>query len=131
MEFWIFLKILQRNLVTPLEILKNFPSFGYFLVSSSFQYLDKIVSFNLVLLNPSLTNVSILHPLKTPENQRFSGVFRGYKMGRLLRNGLIKALFSVISWAFWALELWQIMIRQFVFLLRAKLQFLLEEWNLW
>ena len=27
-------------------------------------------------------------PLKTPENQRFSGVFRGYKMGTLARNGL-------------------------------------------
>ena len=27
-------------------------------------------------------------PLKAPENQRFAGVFRGYKMGRLVRNGL-------------------------------------------
>ena len=26
------------------------------------------------------TNVSILHPLKTSENQRFYNVFRGYKM---------------------------------------------------
>ena len=27
-------------------------------------------------------------PLKTPKNQRFSGVFRGYKKGTLARNGL-------------------------------------------
>ena len=27
-------------------------------------------------------------PLKTPENQRFAAVFRGYKMGTLARNGL-------------------------------------------
>ena len=38
--------------------------------------------------NPFLANVPILYPLKTPENQRFSGVFRGYKMGTLARNGL-------------------------------------------
>ena len=28
-------------------------------------------------------------PLETPENQRFSGVFRRYKMGKLARNWLI------------------------------------------
>ena len=31
-------------------------------------------------------------PLKTPENQRFSGVFRGYKMRALVRNGVIAVL---------------------------------------
>ena len=40
------------------------------------------------LLKPFLANVPILCPLKTPENQRFSGVFRGYKMGKLARNEL-------------------------------------------
>ena len=34
-------------------------------------------------INPFLANVPILYPLKTPENQRFSGVFRAYKMGTL------------------------------------------------
>ena len=38
---------------------------------------------------PFLANVSILYPLKTPENQRFSCVFRGNKMGTLDRNGLM------------------------------------------
>ena len=37
-----------------------------------------------------LANVFILYPLKTPENQRFSSVFRGYKMGTTAKNGLIK-----------------------------------------
>ena len=34
---------------------------------------------NLGKLNPFLTNVPILYPLKIPENLWFSGVFRGYK----------------------------------------------------
>ena len=41
------------------------------------------------VLKPFLANVFVLHPLKAPENQRFSGVFRRYKMGALVRNGLI------------------------------------------
>ena len=35
------------------------------------------------LINPLHANVPILYPLKTPENLKFSGVFRGYKMGAL------------------------------------------------
>ena len=43
----------------------------------------------LTSLNPFQANVPILYPLKKPENQRFSGVFRGYnKMGTLAWNGL-------------------------------------------
>ena len=41
-----------------------------------------------LLINPFLANVPILYHLKTPENLWFSGVFRGYKMGTLARNGL-------------------------------------------
>ena len=41
-----------------------------------------------VLTNPFLANIPILHPLKTPESQRFSGVFRGYKMGTIAKNEL-------------------------------------------
>ena len=37
--------------------------------------------------NPFPTNFPISYPLKTSENQRFSGVFRGYKMGTLAGNG--------------------------------------------
>ena len=40
------------------------------------------------LFNPFLANAPILYPLQTPENQRFSGVFRGYKIGTLARNVL-------------------------------------------
>ena len=42
----------------------------------------------LELINLFQINVFILYPMKTPEKQRFSGVFRGYKMGALARNGL-------------------------------------------
>ena len=40
--------------------------------------------------DPFMANIAILYPLKTPENLWFSGVFRGYKMGTLARNGSIK-----------------------------------------
>ena len=34
------------------------------------------------------TNVPILDSLKTPENLRFSDVFKGYRSGTLVENGL-------------------------------------------
>ena len=40
-------------------------------------------------LNPFMANNSILHPLKSPENQKFYVIFRDYEMGLLARNGLI------------------------------------------
>ena len=43
-----------------------------------------------LFINIFPANGPILEPLKTPENQRFSGVFRGYKMGILARNGLMQ-----------------------------------------
>ena len=39
-------------------------------------------------INPFLANVLILYTLKSSENQRFSGVFRGYKMRALAKNSL-------------------------------------------
>ena len=36
---------------------------------------------------PFSTNVSLLHPLKTSQNLRFSDVFRGYRSGKLVENG--------------------------------------------
>ena len=42
-----------------------------------------------IALNPFLANVPISYPLKTTEHQRYSGVFWGYKMGILVRNGII------------------------------------------
>ena len=44
----------------------------------------------LVHINPFPASVPILHPLKTPENQKASGVFRDYKIGVMTQNGLIK-----------------------------------------
>ena len=40
------------------------------------------------LLNIFSTNVKLLYPLKTSENRRFSDVFRGYRSGTLVENGL-------------------------------------------
>ena len=48
-------------------------------------------------VNPFLANVPILYPRKTPENLWFSGVFRRYKMGKFVRNGLIKQRSWVVS----------------------------------
>ena len=39
-------------------------------------------------LNPFLAIIPILNPLKASENQWFFGVFRGYKMETVIRNGL-------------------------------------------
>ena len=39
-------------------------------------------------VNPFSTNVSLLHPLKTLENLEFSDVFKGYRSGTLIENGL-------------------------------------------
>ena len=41
-------------------------------------------------VNPFLVNIPILCPMNSPENQRFSGEFRGHKMGILVRNGSIE-----------------------------------------
>ena len=43
----------------------------------------------LISLNPYLANISISCLPKTPENQRFSRIFRGRKIGTLAGNGLI------------------------------------------
>ena len=50
-------------------------------------------------LNPYLSNIPILQPLKTktPENLWFSGVFRGYKMGKLARNELNSVTLSNLT----------------------------------
>ena len=78
-----------------LEIFKKFPEeflkWKLYLLKKYMQWENsKTAFFSTVILriNPSLTNVPILYPLKKPENQRFSCVFRGNKIGTLTRNGL-------------------------------------------
>ena len=46
-----------------------------------------ILSSSRIMVNPFSTNVPLLYPLKT-ENFRFSDVFRGYRSGTLVENGL-------------------------------------------
>ena len=43
---------------------------------------------NVGVINPFSTSAPLLHPLKTSENRRFSDVFRGYRSGTLVENGL-------------------------------------------
>ena len=47
--------------------------------------------------NPFLTNVSLLYPLKTSENQLFSDVFRGYRSGTLVENGSKQLILPISS----------------------------------
>ena len=47
----------------------------------------KNIFFETANINLFLANVPILKPLKIPENQRFSGVFRRYKVGTWLNIG--------------------------------------------
>ena len=78
-------------------------------------------------------------PLKTPENQRFSGVFRGYKMGTSAGNGLIEKmqliwlmsalffLFGLVKWCcgenIWSMSLYLLMSPWFFGKLTLKLHF--------
>lgn len=57
----------------------------YFSVAS-FMFIK--TSEQLHLISPLLANVPISYPLTTPENQTFSGIFRGHKVGILTINGL-------------------------------------------
>ena len=66
-----------------------------YLQSYSLSFLFKRLSvsnlhWRTLAFNTFLANVSILYPLKTPENLRFSGFFRGYKMRTLARKRLMK-----------------------------------------
>ena len=55
-----------------------FNEFSFFILSHSLPYPLKWLTLKkFYFLNLFLVNVPILYSLKTPENQRFSGVFRG------------------------------------------------------
>ena len=52
--------------------------------------LGRLVSYTKIVnrLNLFSTNVPLLYPLKTSENRMFSDIFRGYRSGTLVENGL-------------------------------------------
>ena len=51
---------------------------------------DQTIPIRFILFfNPFSTNAPLLYPLKTSKNHRFSEVFRGYRSGTLVENGLI------------------------------------------
>ena len=79
--------------------------------------------------------------MKTPENQRFSGIFRGYKMGTLARNGLIRNHFffgvlcfptPTLSTTFpnFSLEATQFIFRRYIYVLCEflKIQVTYTKW---
>ena len=75
-------------------LVKNFYSRGnyqtYFFPKFHCNALNLFGNSNILtplLTKPFSTNVSLLYPLKT-ENRRFSDVFRGYRSGKLVGNGL-------------------------------------------
>ena len=49
------------------------------------------------MFNKYLASIPILDPLKTPENQRFSGVFRRYET-RVLAKNRSKLSIEIINW---------------------------------
>ena len=60
--------------------------------STGFYNTSTYVKIKNTSLCPFLANVTILYPLKTPENLWFSNVFRGYKMETLAKNGQSEAV---------------------------------------
>ena len=48
------------------------------------------MGYELVPINSFLASIPILYPLKTPGNQKASGVFREYKMRVMAQNDFIK-----------------------------------------
>ena len=69
------------------------------------------------IINPFVAKVPILYPLKIPKNLQFSGVFKGYKMGRkttyVLKpqrdlHNIFKVLQSNMNkfWIYYSLVIW-------------------------
>ena len=54
-----------------------YPCYGFF----SNLYLRFYCRYSFPVLDPSLANVSVLYPPKTPEKQMLSGAPRGHKLG--------------------------------------------------
>ena len=74
--------IFLKNGYLKIEPAKNCQNFHNFLISQLLE--NRLIT----VVNTFLANAPILYSLKTPKNFWFSGVFRGYKMGTLARNGL-------------------------------------------
>ena len=65
------------------------PFLGVFYKKSWDKQLYNSVGRNTRFHQPISTIVPLLYPLKTPENLRFSGIFRGYRGRTLVKNGLL------------------------------------------
>ena len=79
----------KQSWKTWLEFLINYVK-GPFMDGFDFIIKTHTMTYSDYRLNPFLANVPILYLLKTPENLWFSVVFRGYQIGILARNRLIR-----------------------------------------
>ena len=91
----------KYHIVIHFSIISNFyvslyPAYYYLDIFKLGYILSHSIGQELVYIDPFLTNEPILFPLKTPENQKSSNVFRRYKMGTMVRDGLIK--FIIPRW---------------------------------
>ena len=69
---------------------------GFFILLTSLDiFIFKIMQHNVIIFTHFWPIFPFYNPLKTPEYHRFSGVFKGYKMGALARNGLINCLYFI------------------------------------
>ena len=88
--------LLNSGTVVFLWILRNFqehlfyrtPPSDYFSLKKPFIRFSEALQVRPSYINPFLADVPILYPLKTPEKLWFSGLFREYKRGTLVKNGL-------------------------------------------
>ena len=97
----------KKELMYPRTLISNFiNTVCYNLINKDFNNCSLEISLLLTGFGftPFLTNAPILNPLKTPEKQRFPGVFRWHKIGTFARNELmIEFLFQMMlktSWLF-------------------------------
>ena len=67
--------------------------------------IDDINLFN--IFNPFSTKVPFLYPLQISENRRFSAIFRGYRSGTLVENGL-RITCNDKNTRFLTTEIWQV-----------------------
>ena len=92
------MSLLASDKLNKKETRTKFLVFFFILMASLDIFIFEIMQHNIPHFNQFLANVPILYPLKTPENQRFSYVFRGSKIGALARNGSIHYFYFICIW---------------------------------
>ena len=79
--------------------------------------LNKVVIFTVLLIIQCMTKVDCNILLTHFWPMRFQGIFRGYKMGTLARNGFASRCSKRIHANFWDFETYEKMLRRFIFVI--------------